>query len=168
MKKTHSFHKGFTLIELLVVVAIIALLAATILASLGSARTKAKNTKITSELSSFRAQMELFYNSNGFSYVGSGVTTNTSCGTDSFNTGIDNAKNLVQGIANDITGNPTNYYYMACAANPTSWAVSADLSQTQNAWCVDSTGVSKAAVDSLGNPTNSPFNSIGSNPYHCL
>lgn len=64
MKKT-SLQKGFTLIELLVVVAIIGILAAIILASLGGARGKAKLARATGELSNLRAAQELYYSTQG-------------------------------------------------------------------------------------------------------
>jgi len=57
MTKTNK--KGFTLIELLVVVAIIGILATVVLASLGSARDKAKDAALAAEISSIRAQGEL-------------------------------------------------------------------------------------------------------------
>jgi prepilin-type N-terminal cleavage/methylation domain-containing protein len=61
--------KGFTLIELLVVIAIIGLLSSIVLASLSSARDKAKEAKILSSLKSINNQAEIFRIDNN-NYVG--------------------------------------------------------------------------------------------------
>jgi type II secretion system protein G len=57
-------YRGFTLIELLVVIAIIGLLASVILASLNSARTKARDAKRLSDMNQIQLALEMYYDSN--------------------------------------------------------------------------------------------------------
>jgi prepilin-type N-terminal cleavage/methylation domain-containing protein len=68
--------KGFTLIELLVVIAIIGILSAVVLASLSTARNKAKAASAVGSVSAMRAQAELGNNSGA--YIVSMCTINTS------------------------------------------------------------------------------------------
>ena len=158
-------HTGFTLIELLVVVAIIALLAATILASLGGARTKARVSRAKSEMSSIRSQMEIYYNThNGFTT--GGIVNGCAQGPFDPAGGADNASRLVQGIAQTVNGNATSFYNMYCIADEGSWAVSAVLPDGV-LWCVDHNGGSRAGIDSNGNPTTSVAWAITPSPHQC-
>ena len=59
------FNKGFTLIELLVVVAIIGLLSSVVLASLNSARAKARDAKRMSEIAEIQKAIEFYYDKYG-------------------------------------------------------------------------------------------------------
>lgn len=57
--------KGFTLIELLVVIAIIGILSSVVLASLNSAREKARDAKRISDMKQIQIALELYYDING-------------------------------------------------------------------------------------------------------
>jgi len=58
-------NRGFTLIELLVVISIISLLSTVVMASLNSARSKAQESAIKTDLQSIKTQAELSYGKTG-------------------------------------------------------------------------------------------------------
>ena len=56
--------RGFTLIELLVVIAIIGILSSVVLASLNSARRKARDAKRISDIKQIQLALEMYYDDN--------------------------------------------------------------------------------------------------------
>jgi len=64
MDKNKKKSYGFTLIELLVVIAIIGLLSSIVMASLNSAKIKARDAQRISDLKQIRLALELYYNNN--------------------------------------------------------------------------------------------------------
>ncbi len=70
-----SFTAGFTLIELLVVISIIGVLSSVVLASLNSARMKARDARRISDIQEFQKALYLYYDSNSQTYPASGGAT---------------------------------------------------------------------------------------------
>ena len=144
MKQTNK--QGFTLIELLVVIAIIGILASVVLASLGTARDKADNAAVKSNLSSTRSQAQLYYQNSGQVYE----ITN---GSDSvcFNGATATPAGVADSvIAADLANGPTGT--ADCNDDPTSWAVAAQLVGTSvgNYYCADSLGFSGELAGTIG------------------
>ena len=138
-------NKGFTLIELLVVIAIIGILSSVVLASLNSARQKGQDAAIKSNLNNMRAQAEMYFDNNEYSYgtassVDGEVTGTTENNVCNSSDGLREGYNKAVGIAND------NGY---CVVNTDgeSWVAWVQLKtkvdNTVMAWCVDSSGLSE-------------------------
>ncbi len=133
--------RGFTLIELLVVIAIIGILSAVVLTSLNTARAKGTDASIKGSLSSARSQAELFYDSNGGSFIN--VCTNTTVG------GVKSIYSMVLSAAEQaglasFSKNATGSGTVAvCNESASAWAVQVPLKATASTWyCTDSSGYS--------------------------
>ncbi len=125
MKKT--FTRGFTLIELLVVIAIIGILASVVLASLNSARDKGADAAIKSTINNVRSQAAIYYEDNG--------------DYDDFCTSLAEASASV-----DNTGGAGTWACNTDASPSTIYAVSGQLSDPAEYYCVDSTGAASTTA----------------------
>ena len=148
MFKTNT-QRGFTLIELLVVIAIIGILAATVLASLGTARSSGNDASAKGSVNSMKAQAEIIYTTTN-SYA----TVCTDASTASLRTAIGQQSNdsddTVAVNAGSSLGNA------ACNHSAGAWAILAPMTaSTTRGFCADSTGFSgETAVGALANGTD--------------
>lgn len=141
--------RGFTLIELLVVIAIIGILSAVVLASLNTARERANNTAIRSNLDTVRKQAELYFSNN--SRYGTAAAAGTNCGvtftanTLFADTAVSNA------LANAYANSGNQNLYCVVDSSGAGYAVAIPLRGTGNGFlCVDSTGTSIKSTQGTG------------------
>ena len=144
---------GFTLIELMVVVAIIAILAAIVIASLNNAKTKGGDGGVKSNLRNAISKAEIFYNTNTDApNTYTGVCTNGVVGGA---TGIGSfvlAAAQARGLSSYAIGGPGGNGIATCTESDLgdAWRAEVPLSSVGKMWCVDSTGVSKENNGSTG------------------
>ena len=105
MKKT--LNRGFTLIELLVVIAVIGILAAVVLASLNTARSKGRDTRRISDIKQVQTALELYRNDNSDYPIG--TTGTISLWNSSINTWLV-APGYLAAVPVDPLGSGYHYY----------------------------------------------------------
>jgi len=143
------YKKGFTLIELLVVIAIIGILSSVVLASLNTARNKGKDATVQAQLSSARAQAEIYNATNG-NYLGVCAALQTATHPGILTLLNASAKGNALGDLGAVVTLVTTagaFDKVTCHDTSVAWAAEAPMMGSVSAaakmWCVDSTGASK-------------------------
>ncbi len=128
------------MIEMLVVIAVIGILAATVLTSLGPARSKAKDTRIKSALNQARAIAETIYDGDYAGLTGTAETVVTVGLTDA----------VLGDMATEIDGNngALKLYKSTDEQDYAMWSV---LNDGSTYHCVDSSGDS---IETVTEPTS--------------
>lgn len=98
--------KGFTLIELLVVIAIIGLLSSVVLASLSTARSRARDATRASDIHQIQVALELYYTANGYYPPSGGASSPNSGWTNSNDSSWTTFKNTIAPYMATVPNDP--------------------------------------------------------------
>jgi len=147
--------KGFTLIELLVVISIIGILASIVLVGLGGARKKAKDARITADLSQVRAIAEMI-NADAEKY-------DALCSSGALNGSAPAPYgSQLATVEDDIAlQQGTTTAILSCQASGDNYCVAARLvADPSKYYCIDSTGQAGVTTTAT-NPCTSPGSTCG-------
>ena len=143
--------KGFTLIELLVVIAIIGILSSVVLASLNSARKKARDGRRVSEIGQIKVALELSFDKNNTYPTGNYATAIATLKTD--------------GHITQTPVDPLNtgvYVYTYCPISATDYHLSAVLEEN------NATGPLASDADSAAQTCTTGTDVAGADPTYDL
>lgn len=123
--------RGFTLIELLVVIAIIGILASLILASLNTARLKARDARRVADIRELQIALELYYNSQSvpqYPAASAACDAGAAYGLEALITG-----GFIPQVPRDPNATPNCYRYASNSASPrTTYHLGAAIEEATN------------------------------------
>jgi prepilin-type N-terminal cleavage/methylation domain-containing protein len=154
MKKSYSKKlQAFTLIELLVVVAIIGILAGTVIVQLGPVRAKGQDAAIKQQMAQLRSSAELYRDDNNGYGANSGALSGDCPSASTFANTLFTDAAIVKALTKtqSDSGNNMKCYVAAKPSTGTlgsqSWAAFAKLRSQTGYWCVDSSGSSQRVTN---------------------
>ena len=136
-----SKSRGFTLIELLVVIAIIGLLSSIVLASLNTARMKARAARRFSDMSSVVQALQLYANDHNGTYPASGSSGTYYWFNPTFSSGLTPylvANKYIPSIPTDPAGPNWPYVYFYCSSSGKGYGLGIYNEMTQSFCAVQS------------------------------
>ena len=144
--------KAFTLIELLVVIAIIGILSSVVVASLNSARVKARDARRVADLKQIQVALELYYDANN-KYPAALTAL----------VGSANGASLPSLPADPFP--PATYKYAVNASSATAYHLGATLEQATGATTLDDADRDMNSSASGTGPLSWPTDITGSTPF---
>lgn len=130
--------KAFTLIELLIVIAIIAILATVVFVNLNSARNRAKDAQVKSDLSELSKALEVIKVDRDLDKSAWGDLNTSSSNDNNITRWLDvDGNRLVSNLpSNPNNKSPLNGHYRIRIIDSGSYALLGDLSAKNEYWCV--------------------------------
>ena len=137
-KSILNVKKAFTLIELLIVIAIIAILASMVYLNLNSARNRAKEARVKSDLSELSKALEVVKVDRDLTAVGWGLLNDTADNDSNYTRWDDiDGKDLVTALpANPFTDSTFGKTYRIRVLSGSGYALLGRLTQANKFWCV--------------------------------
>lgn len=151
-------NKGFTLIELLVVIAIIGILSSVVLASLNTAREKARDVRRIVDVKQIQIALELYFDDNGNYPDALSALAPAHIATIPIPpTGADQAAYSYAAVGNTTAGTCTDYHLGAALEDSGHAALTTDIDSAVNAnVCTGGTEFDGNDADCIGTTSVSP------------